>query len=111
MLRQQEILAIKLVFRNESEISTAIRERINEAVSIDWEETRVGFFSTIKLKSPLTELPSIHMWEFNFSHPDFPHGGSYMCTIVSDTELELEAVSLGGADWPYPENPELFKEL
>ncbi|MCX2832922.1 hypothetical protein OQJ64_15205 [Microbulbifer thermotolerans] len=111
MLSQQETLALGLVFRGEDKFSEAVRERIKEAESIDWEATGVGFCSTIKLKSPLAELPDIRMWEFNFSHPDFPHGGSFMCTVVSESELELEAVTLGGADWPNPTDPALFKEL
>ncbi|EHV9834101.1 hypothetical protein AB3A53_000207 [Vibrio vulnificus] len=111
MLRQQETLALKLIFRSENELSKAIKERIDEAESIDWEETGVGFYSTIRLKSPLAKVPDIHMWEYNFSHPDFPHGGSFMCTVVSENKLELEAVTLGGVDWPYPTDPVQFKEL
>lgn len=111
MLRQQETLALELIFRGEDKLSKAVRARINEAESIDWEATGVGFYSTIKLKSPLAEVPDIRMWEYNFNHPDFPHGGSFMCTVVSESELELEAVTLGGADWPNPTDPTLFKEL
>ncbi|WP_431689208.1 hypothetical protein [Hahella sp. NBU794] len=111
MLRQQEILALKLIFRGEDDLSQAIRVRIHEAKSFNWQETGVGFYSTIKLKPPLARAPDIRMWEYNFRHPDFPHGGSFMCSVISDNELELEAVALGGACWPYPTAPEQFKEL
>lgn len=111
MLNKQEVLGLNLIFSGDDELSRAINERMNDAESIDWEETGVGFYSTIKLKSPLINVPDIRMWEYNFSHPDFPHGGSFMCTIVSENELELEAVTFGGANWPYPTDPSFFKEL
>ncbi|KGK15417.1 hypothetical protein [Vibrio navarrensis] len=111
MLRPQEILAINLIFRSENELSKAIKERIDKAESINWEETGIGFYSKIKLKSPLAKVPDIRMWDYNFSHPNFPHGGSFMCTIVGESELELEAVAFGGVDWPYPMDAEQFEEL
>ncbi len=111
MLRQQEILALKQIFRDGNKLSSAIKDRIDEAVSIDWEETGVGFYSTIRLNVPLDKLPDVRMWEYNFSHPDFPYGGSFMCTVVSESELELEAVTLGGAAWPRHMDPEQLREL
>jgi len=111
MLRQDEILALELIFRGEDKLSLAIRKRIGEAESINREETGVGFYSTIKLKSPLVEVPGIRMYDYNFNHPDFPYGGSFICAVVSVYELELEAVTFGGADWPYPIAPTLFKDL
>ena len=111
MLRNQEILALELIFRGDDDLSIAIREKINEAESVDWEETGVGFYSKIRMNSLLGELPDVRMWEYNFSHPKFPHGGSFMCTIISESELELEAVAFGGANWPYLNSIEEFKEL
>lgn len=111
MLKQQEILALKLIFHGKDELSRAINERLDKAESSDWEETGVGFYSTIKLKFPLAEVPSIRMWEYNFAHPEFPHGGSFMCTVVSKDALELEAVALGGVNWPHPTDPGQFREL
>lgn len=111
MLRQQEILALEVIFQGADNLSRAIRERISEAESFDWEETGVGFYSTIKLKEPLVEVPDIRMWSYAFEHPDFPYGGVFDCMIVNENELELEGVALGGADWPYPTNPDQFKEL
>lgn len=111
MLRQQEVLALELIFRDESILSRSIREQLAEAKGVNWEETGVGFYSTIKLGSPLKEMPNIRMWEFNFNHPDFPYGGSFMCTIVKECELELEAVTLGGANWPNPTDLTSFEEI
>ncbi|WP_189473112.1 hypothetical protein [Litchfieldella qijiaojingensis] len=111
MLRQQEKLALELIFRGKDKLCSEINEQIGGAESVGWEETGVGFYSTILLKSPLSEIPHVRMWEYNFSHPDFPHGGSYMCTIISESELELEAVAFGGADWPNPNDSKLFEEI
>lgn len=111
MLHTQDKLAIEIIFRDSNELSSEIKSRLKHAESTNREETGVGFYSTIKLNSPLKKVPDIKMWEFNFSHPSFPDGGSYMCTIVSENEFELEAVTLGGADWPNPNDPTLFKEL
>lgn len=111
MLRQQEILALKLVFRGGDKLSVAVRDRINEATSFDWEETGVGFYSTIKLKQPLDQVPDIRMWSYAFEHPDFPNGGVFNCMIVGADEIELEGVTLGGDSWPYPTNYDKFKEI
>lgn len=88
-----------------------MRDKIRDAESVRWENTGVGFFSTIKLNSPIPVIPTMRMWQYNFRHPDFPHGGSYMCYIVDDQELELEAVTFGGADWPNPSDPNDFDDL
>ena len=111
MLHTQDKLALEMIFRDSSELSSEIKQSLNGADSTNREETGVGFYSTIKLGSPLVEVPDIKMWEFNFSHPSFPDGGSYMCTVVSENELELEAVTLGGANWPSPTDQTLFEEL
>ena len=110
-LEQQETLALEMIFRGTSGLSDEIKKRMKDAKVLDRDMTGVGFYSTIKLESPLDEVPEIRMWEYNFKHPDFPYGGSYMCTIVNNSELELEAVTLGGANWPNPVGPELFEEL
>lgn len=111
MLRQQEILALELIFRSEDKLSRAIRDRMNEAESINWEETGVGFYSTIKLNKSIDEIPDVRMWSYAFEHSDFPCGGVFNCMIVNENELELEGIALGGADWPNPTDPNLFKEL
>ena len=111
MLNQQECLALKLIFRGSDDISKAIRERIDQAESTDWEETGVGFYSSIHLKPPLEKIPNIRMWEYNFYYPELPHGGSYMCTFIGKDKLELEAVAFGGADWPYPTDSNKFEEI
>lgn len=111
MLNQQDIVALNMIFSGTNKLSSEIRKRIHSAINISREETGVGFYSTIKLELPLIEVPEVRMWEYNFSHPYFPNGGSYMCTIVNESELELEAVTLGGANWPNPIDTSLFKEL
>lgn len=111
MLNQQDKLALEMIFNNDSQLCTDIKKRIYGAVSINREETGSGFYSTIKLTPPLHNIPDIKMWEFNFKHPNFPDGGSYMCSIVNEFKLELEAVTLGGAVWPNPDNANLFEEL
>ena len=111
MLNQQETLALEMIFRGKDKLSCNILERIRNAKSIEGEETGVGFFSVIELNSPLDEVPEIRMYEYNFNHPNFPHGGSYMCVIVSKSELELEAVTLGGTHWPNPIGDNLFEEI
>lgn len=111
MLCEQEVLALELIFRSDDELSAAIKQRIEGAESVDREKTGVGFFSKIKLRLPLDNIPEIRMWDYNFSHPDFPHGGSFMCSVVSENELELEAVAFGGAHWPNPSSLAKFEEL
>ncbi|GGK09059.1 hypothetical protein GCM10007426_41580 [Alloalcanivorax dieselolei] len=111
MLRNQEVIALELIFRGADFLSEEIKERIEGAHSVDWEETGVGFYSKIKLGRPLSKVPDVRMWEYNFSHPDFPYGGSYMCVVIGEYDLELEGVALGGADWPNPSDSSLFREL
>lgn len=111
MLRQQVILGLEMVFRDSSALSSEIKERIADAEGISWEETGVGFFSTVRLKRPLSSVPEISMWDYAFEHPDFPFGGTYNCVIASDNELELEGVTLGGTDWPFPTEKEKFREI
>ncbi len=111
MLKQQEILALSLIFRGDDLLCKEMRERIHGATSTNWEETGVGFYSTIKLPQPLSEMPELCIQDYSFKHPDFMHGGLFICTIVEKDLLELEAVTLGGQDWPYPENIEDFSDL
>jgi hypothetical protein len=111
VLRQQEIIAIELLFQGPDRLSQEIRERICSAESINWEETGVGFYSTIKFKKALSELPNIPMSSYAFKHPEYPHGGVFNCMFVNNCELELEGVALGGARWPNPDSIEKFEEL
>lgn len=111
MLRQQEILALELIFRGEDKLSRAIKKCIGEAESVGWEETGVGFCSTIKLNNPLSEIPEVRMWSYAFDHPDFPFGGVFNCMIINENEIELEGVTLGGIDWPYPIDPRFFSDI
>ena len=111
MLHNQDKLALDMIFRDNSPLSSEIKKLLNGAMSTNREETGVGFYSTIKLDIPLEQVPNIKMWQFTFTHPSFPEGGNYMCSIVSEDELELEAVTLGGADWPNPTSQKLFGEL
>jgi hypothetical protein len=51
------------------------------------------------------------MKEFNFEHPNFPHGGTYICYFNSNIELEIEVVTLRGVNWSYPKDITEFKEM
>lgn len=110
-LDPQDMIALKLIFSGSDALSTTVRNRIDGATLLDRERTGVGFFSTIKISPPLDALPEVKLREFNFEHPAFPHGGSFMCWFITEDTLEIEAVTLGGADWPDNFDPDLFSEL
>ena len=110
MLPEQDEIALRMIFRDQSVFSLEMVKRIGSAVSLERQETGVGFYSTIKLNPPLSQIPDVKMWEFNFSHPEFPHGGSYMCSVLDDATVELEAVTFGGEKWPSPKMSNLFIE-
>ena len=112
MLQQQDILALNMIIKeNEGDFCLEIKKRIKDLTCVAREETGVGFYSSIKLIPPLETVPEVKLYEFNFNHPDFPHGGSYMCWILNEHEMELEAVTFGGTDWPNPIDPVLFESL
>lgn len=111
-LDEQEILAIRIVFHDNTVVSQNILELLDSATVIEREKTGVGFYSTIRLSKPLVDIPNIRIREFNFEHPEFLNGGSYMCWFVDSSTIEIEAVTLGEEDWPTAHlDIELFKEL
>ena len=108
--KYQYVIALKLIFCDSDDLSIAMRNRINKATLLDHEDTGVGFYSTIKFSPPLEELPEVRIREFNFEHPAFPHGGSFMCWFIDANTIEIEAVTLGGANWPDHYDPDSFSE-
>lgn len=110
-LNTQEVIALEHIFHASNYLSKEIRARIESSTVTKREFTGVGFYSTINLIPPLEVLPSLRMWEFNFRHPAFPHGGSFMCSFKNIESIEIEAVALGGAEWPGHIDPTKFAEL
>jgi hypothetical protein len=108
MLHEQDKVALQVLFRGSDPLSRAIASRIATARSHDRDENPSGFYSSIVLAQPLDELSGDLVREVRFRHPQFPNGGSYMCSIVSATELDVEAEAAGGAPWPNPTDPAQF---
>ncbi len=100
-----------MIFRNKNILGITVKELIDQAISSNYDDTGVGFYSTVELKTPLKKIPDIKMWEYNFNHPKFSYGGSFMCTIINESQLELEAVAFGGDNWPTKIDPSQFEEL
>ena len=111
MLDFQDEIALMNIFRGSRPIDLEIRDRLISSVSIDRKDTGVGFYSTIKLHPPLGTVPDVKMWELNFTSSKLPSGGSFMCTIVDEGTLELEAVALAGARWPCLDTADQFDEI
>ncbi|MBM9592380.1 hypothetical protein JWG41_18195 [Leptospira sp. 201903075] len=110
MISKEELRALNLIFAGENEFCFEVRNKINSAQVIDRIDTGVGFTSLIHLTEKLSKMPNVLMWQFAFDHPSFPEGGSFMCMVLSEEELELEGVALGGKDWPVGYNLDLFRE-
>lgn len=110
-LESHELHAIQLIFRESDPVSAEVRDRVAGAAVLQREYTGVGFFSTIRLPRPVQTMPEVRIREFNFSHPAFPYGGSFMCMFESADSLEIEAVAFGGAEWPKEMDMSAFSEL
>ena len=95
-----EFAALLLIFRGSDVTSVAIRDRFRQLIILQRKSTGVGFFLNVWMPLPIEVVPEMRMWEFNFKHPAFPLGGSFMCTIENKNTLELEGVTLGDAKWP-----------
>ena len=89
---------------DDDKISNKILGQLDKIKVTNREETGVGFYTLIELSCPLGESPKEIMHEYNFNHPNFEHGGSFMCSILNETTVEIEAVSFGGTEWPYSLN-------
>ena len=110
-LLPHEELALQMIFRGQDELSIEMRNRIESAEVLSREHTDIGFFANIKLVPHLSMVPEIRIREFNFDHPAFPYGGSYMCWFDSPDLIEIEAVTLGGVNWPNIVDHNLFSEI
>jgi hypothetical protein len=110
-LTARERLALKLIFAGSDDLSREVRKRIHDSTVVDRDESGVGFFATIRFDHPLERIPAVRMREFNFKHPAFPYGGSFMCRFENAQSVELEAVTFGGAQWPRHLDESLFTEL
>jgi hypothetical protein len=111
MLNFQDEIALRNVFRGSRPIDREICDRLVSSVSIEHQDTGVGFYSTIGILPPLSSVPDVRMWELNFISPKFLHGGSYMCTVINETTLELEAVAFGGEKWPHLDMADQLNEI
>ncbi|MCA9612014.1 MAG: hypothetical protein R3B99_05755 [Polyangiales bacterium] len=78
-------------------------------VSIEREDTVVGFLTTIRFDRPLppTELGA---WDWNFEHTSLSHGGSFTCFRDGEDALFVEGVVFADREWP-PFDPEAFEAL
>ena len=62
--------------------------------------TGVGFFTTIKLHSSLSERDTRSTyWERNFEHKNMPYGGCFMVRLTDSNVIEIEAVAFESC-WP-----------
>ncbi len=111
MLRLKDKEALVAIFSRKGSFGEELIALLEGATSYDTEDTGVGFYSKIRLEHPIIEMPIIRMLEYNFTSPEFPLGGSFMCTIVSEFELELEAVTLGEGEWPKVFSMETLQEI
>jgi hypothetical protein len=100
MLLHNDEVAIRKIFRGSTPVELEIGSRIESFESIEYVDTGVGFYSTVRVDPPLRAVPEIKMWELNFTNSKFPHGGSLMCSILDASTLKLEGVAFGGAAWP-----------
>jgi len=110
-LTDVEAFALRTIFRDGGSLASEVRDQIDTADVVRREFTGVGFFTAIRLARPIQSIPKLRMHEFNFCHPAFPYGGSFMCTIDAPDLLEIEAVTLGGASWPDSLDTSMFTEL
>jgi hypothetical protein len=97
-LEPVDVFALRMVFRGDDPLSIAVRKGIEGADVIARSATGVGFFATINMGAALPDSDRA-MWEWNFTHRQLLHGGSFICWRTGPAELELEAVSFYG-DWP-----------
>ena len=111
MLNSEINEAIRLVFRQEDALSRQIIGLLLHAKCIEKEETGIGYYATILFDNPVIGVEIPCMRDFNFSHPRFLYGGTFICTLLSVNKLELEAVSFGGELWPKKLNVEEFEPL
>lgn len=101
MLNDQETKALELIFNGTLPIEVEMRRRIQCLKIIVREATGVGFYTTMRLTPPLDTLPDVLVKDITFNHPSFRYGGKFMCWFISNREIELEAVTLGGSIlWP-----------
>lgn len=106
-LEPVEEAALRLIFLRGNAFNEELLARISSAQVIERDLTGVGFYSTIEFKTPLKNIPDYWRWDRIFSHPQFHFGGTFSCQFISSSMLELEAVALGGVNWP--ENIDLNK--
>jgi hypothetical protein len=105
----EERFALGLLFRESDVTSVAVRIQLDMAEVIERKATGVGFFTTIRLITPLP-VTTKRQWDWNFAHSQLSHGGSFICWIDGTNVLELEAVVNDGA-WPNDFDPRNFKEI
>lgn len=101
-LLPEEAFALGQALGAEPALRDFIAESLEHA-SATRERTGVGFFVTVTFSR---ELPptEFQQWDWNFSHPAMPSGGSFICWKESSTALGLEAVSHEG-EWPTAFSP------
>jgi len=103
-----ERFALQMLFRGSDMASTAVRARLDTSEVVTRKATRVGFFTTIHLTTPLPN-DAQRQWDWNFEHRHLSHGGSFMCWLDDSDVLELEAVTHNG-DWPDHFDPDDFMD-
>jgi hypothetical protein len=103
-LDELHVTALKMLFNK----TINIENFLSESIIVKYEFTGVGFTSIIRIRQPLPNSSMSTMQTYAFDHPSFPDGGVFNCTTISSEELELEGVTLGGANWPMNIDCSLF---
>ena len=91
-LSKLERFAVSMLFRGSDPFCAAVREGIDAAVVVDRKLTGVGFFATIRLAKPLPADSLQEQWDWNFSHRELSHGGSFMGWREDSDVIGLEAM-------------------
>lgn len=109
IITDEEVFALAKLFAKPSPLDIAINSVAHEAEVIERLTTEGGLFSTVKLPFDLPQTDGSLQRDWNFSHRDLEHGGSFIASVVYPDIIELEFVA-HVERWPRAFDPGAFQE-
>ncbi|MDH0868216.1 hypothetical protein [Mitsuaria sp. GD03876] len=108
-ITDEEVFALAKLFARSSTLDIAINSAAHEAEVIERLATECGLFSTLRFPFHLPRTDGSLQRDWDFSHRDLEHGGSFLASLAYPDVVELEFVA-HVEPWPNGFDPSAFQE-